>query len=139
MKKKRIFNYILILLIGLMIFNISAEAAGLSNSFILGADCPLGENVTKDLSGALKIFKIVAPILCIAFSIFEAIQAITKGDAATDLKRVAIRFGKRMIYTVLIFFLAVIVDAVMQLLNVWDADGQCSFTEEAGIMIHIPQ
>ena len=139
MNKKRIFNYVLIIIIGLMIFNISVNAAGLSNSFILGADCPLGENVTKDLSGALRIFKIVAPILCIAFSVIEAIQAITKGDAATDLRRVAIRFGKRMIYTVLIFFLTILVDAVMQLLNVWDADGQCSFTEEAGIMIHIPQ
>ena len=139
MKKTKIFNCVLILLIGLMIFNISAYAAGLDNVFVLGADCPLGENVTKDLSGLLKIFKIVAPIICIAFSIFEAIQAITKGDAATDMRRVAMRFGKRMIYTVLIFFLAIIVDAVMQLLNVWDADGQCSFSEEAGVRIHIPQ
>lgn len=87
--------------------------------------CPLGPDVTKDLYGALKIFNIVAPVLCIGLSIYEAIKAISKGDASSDMKKIAARFGKRVIYTVLLIFLPLLVDQVMQIADVWGANGTC--------------
>jgi len=89
------------------------------------AYCPLGENVTKDLSGILKIMQIAAPIMCIAFSIYEVIKTLTKGDASAEMKKVATRFGKRVLYTIILFFLPVLVDQVMQIADVWGADGTC--------------
>lgn len=90
--------------------------------------CPLGPDVTKDLYGALKIFNIVAPVLCIGLSIYEAVKAITKGDASTDLKKVAGRFGKRVIYTIILIFLPLLVDQMMQIADVWGANGTCDLT-----------
>ena len=39
--------------------------------------CPLGEDVTADLAGVLRIMKILAPLLVLVFSAYEAIVAIT--------------------------------------------------------------
>lgn len=91
------------------------------------ADCPLGARVTKDLSGVLKIFKIIAPCLVVGYSIYEAIMALTKGDVAADMKKVAKRFAKRLVYAVILFFLPVLVDIIMQMADVWDANGGCDF------------
>lgn len=90
--------------------------------------CPLGPDVTKDLYGALKIFNIVAPVLCIGLSIYEAIKAISKGDASADMKKIAARFGKRVIYTILLIFLPLLVDQVMQIADVWGANGTCDLS-----------
>ena len=87
--------------------------------------CPLGSDVTKDLYGALMILKIVAPLLCIFLSLFDAIKAITKGDPASDLKVVAKKFFKRMIYALILFFIPVIVDLFFQMTDVWGANGTC--------------
>lgn len=92
------------------------------------AYCPLGPDVTKDLYGALKIFNIAAPVLCIGLSIYEAVKAISKGDASSDMKKIAGRFGKRVIYTVLLIFLPLLVDQVMQIADVWGANGTCDLT-----------
>lgn len=92
------------------------------------AYCPLGEDVTKDLSGALKIFQILAPVFCIVYSTFDVVKTVAKGDADVEMKKVAQKFGKRMIYTILLFFLPVLVDQVMQIADVWNADGTCDLT-----------
>lgn len=92
--------------------------------------CPLGPEVTKDLYGVLKIFRIAAPILVIGLSSLEAVRAITKGDGGSDMKKVAQRFGKRAMFAVLLFFLPVLVDQFMQLADVWDANGTCDFEVE---------
>lgn len=108
------FSYISILLFTVFAFSGAVYAA-----------CPLGADVTKDLYGILKVIRIAAPLLVIAFTIFEAIQAITKGDAAADLKKVATRFGKRCIFAVILFFLPILIDQVMQMANVWGDGGSC--------------
>ncbi len=116
-------SYISVLLFTLFVFTSGVYAA-----------CPLGPDVTKDLYGVLKVIRIAAPLLVIAFTIFESIQAITKGDAAADFKKVAIRFGKRSIYAVILFFLPIIIDQVMQMANVWGEGGSCDIehAEENG-------
>lgn len=93
--------------------------------------CPLGPDVTKDLYGLLKIFNIVAPILCISLSVYEVVKTITKGDASTDMKKIATRFGKRVIYTVLLIFLPLLVDQVMQIADVWGANGTCELSSSS--------
>lgn len=100
-----------------------------TNPAVNDTTCPLGPQVTKDLSGALKILKIVAPILCFALSVYEVIVALTKGEADADMKKVAKRFGKRLIYTALLYFLPVLVNALMVLFDVWDTNGQCVLEE----------
>ena len=90
--------------------------------------CPLGEDVTKDLYGALKIFQILAPLFCIAFSTFDVVKTVSRGDADAEMKKVATKFGKRVIYTLLLFFLPIIVDQVMQIADVWGVNGTCNLT-----------
>ena len=98
------------------------------------ADCPLGPDVTEDLHGVLKVFNFLAPLLCIVFSIIELIKAITKGDAEGESKVVAKRFGKRMIYTLLLAFIPVLVDEVMTMAGFWNENGKCDLNvfEENG-------
>ena len=101
-------------------------------SFLLIPDvfawCPLGEDVTKDLYGVLKIFQILAPVLCIVFSVLDVVKTVAKGDAEADMKKVAGKFGKRVIYTILLFFLPILVDQVMQIADVWGVNGTCDLT-----------
>lgn len=92
---------------------------------VFAASCPLGPDVTKDLYGALKIIRIVAPLLVIAYSTLDTVKALTKGDGGSELKKVAQRFGKRCIYAIILFFLPMLVDLFMQMADVWDANGNC--------------
>lgn len=92
---------------------------------VYAANCPLGDDVTRDLYGALKIIRIVAPLLVIAFSTLDTIKALTKGDGGSELKKVAQKFGKRCIYAVILFFLPMLIDLFMQMADVWDANGNC--------------
>lgn len=92
---------------------------------VYAASCPLGPDVTKDLYGALKIIRIVAPLLVIAYSTLDTIKALTKGDGGSELKKVAQKFGKRCIYAVILFFLPMLIDLFMQMADVWDANGDC--------------
>lgn len=114
MKKSNIIYYIATFLVFTFLFSIDVYAY-----------CPLGADVTKDLYGVLMILKIIAPLLCIALSIFDAIKAVAKGDPASDLKNVAKKFGKRMLYAIILFFLPVIVDQVFRMTDIWDANGTC--------------
>ncbi len=89
------------------------------------AVCPLGPDVTKDLYGILKIINIVAPLLVIGFTIADAIRALTQGDSGPDMKKVAQKFAKRCVYAVILFFLPMLVDQVMQMADVWGVNGTC--------------
>lgn len=90
--------------------------------------CPLGPDVTRDLYGALKIFNIVAPVLCIGFSVYEAVKAVSKGDASSDMKKIASRFGRRVVYTIILIFLPILVDQMMQIADVWGVNGTCDLS-----------
>ena len=97
----------------------------LMSTNVYAGSCPLGPDVTKDLYGALKIIRIVAPLLVIIYSTLDTIKALTKGDGGAELKKVAQRFGKRAIYAIILFFLPMLINIFMQMADVWDANGNC--------------
>ena len=66
--------------------------------------------------------------MCVAFSTLDVVRTVSKGDAEAEMKKVAQKFGKRMIYTVLLFFLPILVDQVMQIADVWGVNGTCDLT-----------
>lgn len=92
--------------------------------------CPLGPEVTKDLYGILKVIKIVAPIMCFALSVYDLIICITKGEIESESKKVFQKFGKRLIYVALLYFVPMVVNALMIYLNVWDSNGICDLSED---------
>ncbi len=116
MQKKRKSHILLAILI---------VSAILMSTNVYAGSCPLGPNVTKDLYGALKIIRIVAPLLVIIYSTLDTIKALTKGDGGAELKKVAQRFGKRAIYAIILFFLPMLINLFMQMADVWDANGNC--------------
>lgn len=89
------------------------------------AVCPLGPDVTEDLHGLLKIFNYAAPLILIVFSIIDVLKTITKGDAVGNVKSVRDRFLKRLLYTVILFFIPILVDQFMIMAGVWDSEGGC--------------
>ena len=95
--------------------------------------CPLGKDVTKDIYGALKIFKIAAPLLVIGFTIIEFVQALSKGDISGEIKKLSQRLLKRCIFAVILFFLPVLINQIMQLANVWDENGTCDFSNSVEV------
>lgn len=106
-----------ILLIGVLAY--------LTFSMDVYAYCPLGPDVTKDLHGLLKIINYAAPLLCIIFSVIDVLKTVTKGDVVGGTKPVVFRLLKRMMYTVILFFIPVLVDQFMVMSGVWDQDGGC--------------
>lgn len=91
--------------------------------------CPLGPNVTKDLYNVLNIFKIAAPILVVVLSIFDAIKTIATADAYSEMKKVALKFAKRAVIAMVLFFAPVLVNQIMVMANVWDENGTCNLSE----------
>ena len=114
--KKNIKSIIVILVLGLIL---------IPNIVYANATCPLGEKVTADISGALKIFRILAPLLTIGYSIYEGIKALVNGNIDAEGKKIYTKFIKRVVYTVLLFVIPVLVDVLMQAMDVWDAQGHC--------------
>lgn len=95
--------------------------------------CPLGEHVTKDIYGLLKILKIIVPILVIGLTILDAVRAVAKGEIVGEEKKLAIRFVKRLIIAVILFFLPVLVNQIMIMANIWDENGTCDFSKSSEI------
>ena len=89
------------------------------------AYCPLGDDVTKDLVGVLRIMKILAPLLVLIYTTYEAVLAITQGKIEEESKKLFNKFAKRVGAALLLFAIPVLVDSMMQLMNVWDDDGHC--------------
>lgn len=76
---------------------------------------PLGK-LKDDIKGVFKVFKIVAPILVIALSIFDFIKAAV-GKVEGDLKKAFQKLMKRIIFAVILFFLPTILDWVLGLVD----------------------
>lgn len=120
-KTKKMFKYIFVFSVITFIFSNNVYAS-----------CPLGPDVTKDLYGALKFVRILAPVLVIVLSTIDAVKALTKGDGGADFKKVAQRFGKRCIFAVLLFFLPMLIDQFMQMADVWEVGGTCDIESAGG-------
>lgn len=113
---KKCLNILLVILVASFLFTGDVFAA-----------CPLGPDVTKDLHGLLKIINYLAPLLLIGFSIIDVVKGLSQDDAFKGSKDIVKRFLKRMLYTIILFFIPVLVDVFMQMAGVWDSDGGCDF------------
>ena len=71
------------------------------------AYCPLGDDVTKDLVGILRIMKILAPLLVLIYSTYEAVIAITQGKIEEESKKLFNKFARRNLASGIIFFFVV--------------------------------
>ena len=124
----------LLMVLTLLVLTYTPVVMAASNS------CPLGEHVTKDLNGALKIFRIVAPLLLLGLTIIDLIKLVSSGlgdgKEATP-KQIAMRFAKRLGATVLLFIIPTLVDIVFQWAGIWNEDGNCMTTlnNEARVVV----
>lgn len=116
--KKKVMNFAFaILMLTTLVFSTNVFASD---------NCPLGPNVTKDLYGALKIIRIVGPLLMIALTAVDAVKAIGSPDGfGAEVKKVYKKLLKRLVYVVLLFFVPLLVNQVMILTDVWGAGGIC--------------
>lgn len=88
------------------------------NSLVYAANCPLGYDVTRDLQGVMRVIRIVVPILVVVLSIFDAVVALTKGNEENEIKKVAKKFGKRMVYAVILGSITTIVPLVLSITGI---------------------
>ena len=130
MKKKKILNICLFSLALFFSFILVTHAA---------TGCVLGEETTKDVKGALKIFRILAPLLMLAFTILDAIKAVNSGgsfhfgdggDMPTN--KLISRFVKRMIGVLLLFILPTLVNTVFIFIGVWGEGDGCDLSTSGG-------
>ena len=109
----------------------TTQAGGGNNTPEVKKDssCPLGPQVTKDLSGALRVMKIMAPVFVLVYTIYDAIVTITKGDIQAEGKKMLQKFLKRLAAAITLFAIPVLIDVLMQMFNIWGSDGHCSFVD----------
>lgn len=85
-----------------------------------GVGCPLGPKVTKDLIGILNIFRIVAPLLMIGYTIFETVKSLMQADAHAELKKTFNRLKKRFMYVVILIFIPTLVKLGLNAMGIMD-------------------
>ena len=80
------------------------------------ADCSALGLLHKDLQGILNVIKWVAPILVVAMSVYDFIKAIT-GKVDGEAKKAFQKMLKRLIFAVILFFLPMILDYFLGLVD----------------------
>lgn len=68
-----------------------------------------------DLQNLFNLLKIIVPLLVIGLSIYDFIKAVTAKDNK-DLKEAFKRMLKRFVYAIILFFLPVILNLVLDLI-----------------------
>lgn len=91
------------------------------------AGCKLGPNVMLDLAGLYNVLKIMVPLVIIALTVYEIFNTVLKGDAEGDIKKVAIKFVKRIAIAILILFTPMLVNQFMKMLSINDGEGSTCF------------
>lgn len=88
------------------------------------ANCTLIDKATRDmLKKILNIFRILAPILALVFSAMDFLKAVAAG-AKDELKNAGVRFMKRLVIVVLLFFVPTIINLLLDLIG--NSNGTCS-------------
>ena len=72
--------------------------------------------------------------MVIGLTILEGVRAVAKGEIVGEEKKLAIRFVKRLIIAVILFFLPVLVNQIMIMANIWDENGTCDFSKTSEII-----
>lgn len=128
MKKKKILNLFVFALFMFFSYTLVTYAAADS--------CILGNETTKDVQGALKIFRIVGPLLMLAYTILDAIQAVNSGGSfhfgdAGEMsnQKLISRFVKRLVGVLLLFIIPTMINLIFVWAGIWDKDGGCKFDE----------
>ncbi len=133
MKKRKIINLCLFTFALFFVFVMVTHAA--ANE----AGCVLGEQTTKDVKGALKIFRIIAPLALLGFTIIDAIKAVNSGgtfhfsdggDMTTQ--KLTSRFVKRLIGVLLLFILPTLINWVFVFIGVWGEGDGCDLSSGGG-------
>ena len=99
---------------------------------VTNAECVLGVETTKDVKGAFKIFRIVAPLALLGFTIVDAVKTINSGgtfhfsdggDMTTQ--KLTSRFVKRLIGVILLFVLPTLVNWTFSVISIYDDGDGC--------------
>lgn len=86
---------------------------------IVGCKGLLGQDLINKIKSYLNIIKIVVPIILIGFGIFDFTKAVF-ASSEDDMKKAQQNFIKRLVIAILIFFVPVIVDLILNIANeVW--------------------
>lgn len=75
-----------------------------------------GEKLLEKLNEYFNIFKIVVPILVIVLSSLDFAKSILNSDS-DDFKKSQIKFAKRLVLSVVFFFLPIILNFILQTIN----------------------
>ena len=78
---------------------------------------------------ALNVMKYIGIVMLLAYSIIDFVKAITEQDNGS-IQKAAKRTGKRIIYVVLLFFVPIIVNYLMNFLGLY---GTCGYGESGNI------
>lgn len=70
----------------------------------------------EDIKAVFNVFKIIAPILVVVFSIYDFLKAMT-GKVEGDMKVAFQHLVKRIIFAVILFFLPVLIDYFLGLVD----------------------
>ena len=79
-------------------------------------NCNSWGDVKKDFQNVFNFCKILIPLLVIGLSTFDFIKAITEKDDK-DIKKAFTRLIKRIIYAILLFFLPVIIELLLNMVT----------------------
>jgi len=107
---KKIINYVCIIYLSLFAFNTLVLAANYS------FDCKSFGDLKTDIENFFNFFKILVPLLVIGLSTFDFIKAITEKDDK-DIKKAFMRLIKRLVCAVILFFLPVILNFLMNMVT----------------------
>lgn len=108
--KKKTFNIICLIYLCMFAFNTIVLA---DNS---NFNCQSFGAVKVDIQNFFNFFKIIVPLLVIGLSSFDFIKAITEKDDK-DIKKAFTRLIKRLVYAVILFFLPVILNYLMNMVT----------------------
>lgn len=85
------------------------------NVFAAQMSCDSLGDFRTDLQNLFNLLKIIVPLLVIGLSIYDFIKAITAKDNK-DIKDAFKRMLKRFVYAIILFFLPVILNLVLDLI-----------------------
>ena len=108
--KKKLFNIICLLYLCIFAFNSLVFADNYS------FDCKSFGALKTDIQNVFDFVKILVPLLVIGLSSFDFIKAITEKDDK-DIKKAFSRLMKRLICAVILFFLPVLLELLMNMIT----------------------
>lgn len=108
MKNNKFLKYILIAYLIMFGLNKVVYAAQIS--------CDSFGDFKTDLQNVFNLIKIIVPLLVIGLSIYDFIKAVTAKDDK-DLKQAFQKMIKRFIYAVILFFLPVLLNLILDLVG----------------------